>query len=467
MTFAPPSVRRTLLTWLVIPLFTLTLISTIVIYRIALNFARDAYDHALSGSAEDIAELISQPGSGLDHSAPMALSNTQRELILEGKDEQSYYTIRDLKGRLLGGDRALPAPPAPTDNDYVDRVATFYDAVIDNQPVRVVVLPVAPKAGAGGAAILIQVAETLHRRQTLAREILTLLILPQLLLVFLSLAIVWYAVGRGLRPLAHLQSSILERSPRDLNSMRTTDVPTEIRPLVSAFNELLHRFNRVLNSQNLFIANAAHQFRTPLAGLKLHVALAARQNNLDEVRYSLGQLDLALDKLTHLVNQSLSLARNEPGADQSLELALLDLNALAQSVTEEWIGAAAKKEIDLGFETAGEPVWIRGEPVRLTELLNNLLDNALRYTPEHGTVTVRVDREYRLEVEDNGPGIPEAEREMIFERFYRSSEHRVDGSGLGLAIVKEIAEIHLAEVKVQPGENQQGSCFQIIFPGPC
>jgi len=246
--------------------------------------------------------------------------------------------------------------------------------------------------------------------------------------------------------------------------MDMTGVPRETRPLIGAINGLLDRVVRVLDAQSRFVTDASHQLRTPLAGLKTHIALASRQKTLAAVQYSLGQLDVGVDKLIHLANQLLSLARNEPGADRALKLVAVDLNALAQSVTAEWISTAYKRGIDLGFEEAGQPVWVNGDSVRLTELLNNLLDNGLRYTPKGGIVTVRVSHPPLLEVEDNGPGIPESEREMISERFYRLQEDQADGSGLGLAIVKEIAEIHQAALTLKTGVNNQGSCFQLVFP---
>jgi len=284
------------------------------------------------------------------------------------------------------------------------------------------------------------------------------------LLILLAAVIVWYAVGRGLRSLSRLEASVAARSHLDLSPVQDPDAPAEAQPLVSAINALLQRLEGVLNAQNRFIADAAHQLRTPLAGLKAQIALASRQNSLEDVRHSLNQLEIGAEQLTHLVNQLLSLALNETGADRSLKLVPLDLNALAQSITGEWISVAVKKGIDLGFESAGVPVWVDGDALRLTELLKNLLDNALRYTPNNGTVTVRIRPDLTLEVEDNGPGIPEEEKARVFERFHRLLGHQADGSGLGLAIVKEIAEIHGATVTVQDGINGHGSCFSVMFP---
>jgi two-component system sensor histidine kinase TctE len=453
----PPSLRRTLLKWLLIPLLSLLALSAVAIYRLALGFAWNAYDRALGESAEDIVQLI-QTNARLNKSV-FEFSKTARALILDDKYDRSYYSIRSERGLLLGGDATLPLQLiGPTLGPV------FYDASIDGQPVRVVSLPTLLHANEHTSLIHVQMAETLHKRETLAREILTLMIVPQLLLILLAAGIVWYAVGRGLRPLAQLEASITARSPLDLEPMQINDVPAEIRPLIGALNGLLQRVVSVLDSQARFVADASHQLRTPLAGLKAHIALAVRQRSPDDMRYSLGQLDVGVGKLTHLVNQLLSLARNEPGADRSLQLRALDLNALAQSVTGEWLSTALKRGIDLGFEGAGGAVTIQGDPLRLTELLNNLLDNALRYCPSCATVTVRVLPERLLEVEDNGPGIPVTERERIFERFHRLHEQQIDGNGLGLAIVREIAVIHQATLTLTDGQASSGSCFRLIFP---
>ena len=454
------SLRRTLLMWLLIPLLTLLLISSVAIYRVSLNFSRVAYDRNLAESADDISQIIIK---NLRTSAyPYLLSKSAREMILQDKYDDFYYNVRDEQNTLQGGDTNLPAPP----RNLLERnakTAAYYDAFVKNKAVRVVTLPVIVLTPNNAQLIHIQVAETLHKRKTLAKEVLTLITLPQLFIIALAASIIWYAVGRSLRPLIELEASVAARSPLELKPMEMTGVPTETRPLIGAINGLLDRVVRVLNAQSRFVTDASHQLRTPLAGLKTHIALASRQKTLEAVQYSLVQLDVGVDKLIHLANQLLSLARNEPGADRALKLVAVDLNALAQSVTAEWITVALKYGIDLGFEGVLEPVWIKGDSLRLTELLNNLLDNALRYTPKGGIVTVRVTHPPLLEVEDSGPGIPELDRVMIFERFYRLEENQVGGSGLGLAIVKEIAEIHQAKINLKSGANHRGSCFQLAF----
>jgi two-component system, OmpR family, sensor histidine kinase TctE len=455
------SLRRTLLRWLLIPLLTLLAISAVVAYGIALNFARDAYDRALYESAYDISELVKNAVQ--EGKLPFKLSAAARQLMLSDKYDDIYYNIRDEKGVVLSGDGKLPAPPVDTAQED-EKGDPFYDALVDDKSVRVATLPLTLTINNNESRVHIQVAETLHKREVLAKDILTGLILPQLLLILLAAGIVWYAVGRGLRSLIRLEASVAARSHLDLSPVQDPDAPAEAQPLVSAINALLQRLEGVLNAQNRFIANAAHQLRTPLAGLKAQIALASRQNTLEAARHSLDQLEIGAEQLTHLVNQLLSLARNETGADRSLKLVPLDLNTLAQSITGEWISVAVKKGIDLGFESAGMPVWVNGDALRLTELLKNLLDNALRYTPNNGTVTVRVRPDLTLEVEDSGTGIPEEEKARVFERFHRLLGHQADGSGLGLAIVKEIAEIHGASVAVRDGINNRGSCFSVMFP---
>jgi two-component system sensor histidine kinase TctE len=455
------SLRHTLLKWLLIPLLSLLVLSGIAAYGIALNFARDAFDRALYESAYDVAQLIQK--SIQDGKPPFPLPHTASDLILADKYDDIYYNILDERKTVLSGEPHL-APPLFPPGKNTGKEELFYDAVMDGKPIRVASISFFLHYADHDQRIHIQVAETLNKRRQLAKQILTGLILPQLLLILLATGVVWFAVGRGLRPLSRLEASVAERSHLDLSPVQAPDAPAEAQPLVNAINALLQRLQLILSAQNRFIADAAHQLRTPLAGLKAQIALALRQQSLEDVRHSLDQLQIGAERLTHLVNQLLSVARNEPGADRSLALASIDLNTLAQGTTGEWIADAVKRNIDLGFEGAGHSVMVNGDAMRLNELLKNLLDNALRYTPSGGTVTVRVTAEPALEVEDNGPGIPKEERERVFERFYRLLGNGADGSGLGLAIVKEIAQSHGASASVKAGKNGVGACFRVSFP---
>jgi len=222
----------------------------------------------------------------------------------------------------------------------------------------------------------------------------------------------------------------------------------------------------VLDFQARFIADTAHQLRTPVAGLKAHIEVALRENDLAQTRTALAHLYTSAERLSRLVGQLLSLARNEPHSARSENFAPLDFNKLTFDTTTEWVAHAYRKNIDLGFEGAGRAVMVRGDATRLTELINNLVDNAIRYTPSGGRVTVHVRDEPRpqLVVSDDGPRIPVEERERVFERFHRLLGTHAEGSGLGLAIVRDIASLHEAEIDLTDDVDGVGNTFVVTFP---
>jgi two-component system sensor histidine kinase TctE len=318
------------------------------------------------------------------------------------------------------------------------------------------------------------VAETLDKRAQLANEIIKGVILPQFIILPVILALVWFALSRGLSPLAELQERIRARRPDDLSPIDSRQVPEEISPLVGSLNDMLERLAQTIDMQKRFIADAAHQMKTPLAGMRMQSELALRQVDADEIHRSLEQLATSSESATRLVNQLLALARAENQPHAGLAFEQLDLAALARATVQDWVPASFAHRIDLGYEAQDEPVSIAGNALMLRELLSNLIDNALRYTPGGGSVTVRVRRDgdqALLEVEDTGPGIARAERPRVFERFYRILGSGAEGSGLGLAIVREIAQQHGAEVDVfnNPRSHLKklpGSLFRLTFPPP-
>jgi two-component system sensor histidine kinase TctE len=292
------------------------------------------------------------------------------------------------------------------------------------------------------------------------------MLLPELLLIGLVGALVWYGVARGLKPLAALQREIGNRSHRDLSPLPEQNAPGEVRSLIRAMNGLLARLSEALSAQQRFIADAAHQLRTPLAGLKTQTELALRQKELDEVRHTLQQINTATGQTTHLVNQLLSLARAEPGANRAQAQQPINLGDLARETTTEWVPRAIERNIDLGFDASAGAANIEGDTLLIKEMLGNLLDNALRYTQRGGQVTVRVAaarNQVMLGIEDNGPGIPAAERERVFERFHRVLGGSAEGCGLGLAIVREIAQSHNADVSLGPGAGGSGTLVTVAF----
>jgi two-component system sensor histidine kinase TctE len=340
--------------------------------------------------------------------------------------------------------------------------SAYADATLHGAPVRIAAL----RATSGGVPATVAVAETRVKRQMLARQMLLGIILPQLVLILIAGLLVWMGVARGLAPLRQLRAAVAARSHRDLSPVAAGEVPAEVHPLLAALNELLARLSEVLSFQNRFIADAAHQLRTPVAGLKAHIEVALREEDPAQMRQSLAHLYTSVERLSRLVAQLLSLARNEPNTVKALDLVPLDLGELACDVTMEWVPEAYRRNIDLGFEGPPAPVHIRGDAVRLTELLTNLLDNAIRYSRDGGRVTVRVQDAPTptLSVSDDGPTIPAAERTRVFERFHRLLGTHEDGSGLGLAIVREIATLHAASIVLDEDSDGVGNRFSVAFP---
>jgi two-component system sensor histidine kinase TctE len=345
----------------------------------------------------------------------------------------------------------------------------FYDGELHGDRVRVALLRTGNGPEAFAPPAVVQVAETLAKRRALAREIFIDVILPQLLLILIAGLLVWGGVARGLSPLGHLRQAVAARSHLDLSPVAApADVPGEVHPLLQAINDLMARLDEVLTFQNRFIADAAHQLRTPVAGLKAHIEVALREDDPAQTRQALAHLYTAVERMSRLVSQLLSLARNEPSGVKKLELAQLDLSRLVFETTMEWVPEAYKKDIDLGFEGEEPHVTIKGDALRLTELVNNLLDNAIRYSRRGGKVTVRVLSHPcpRVTISDDGPSIPVAERQRVFERFHRLLGSHTDGSGLGLAIVREIAALHHADVSLDDDTDGVGNTFTVSFPEP-
>ena len=316
-------------------------------------------------------------------------------------------------------------------------------------------------------------AETLEKRRQLAKQIVKGVIFPEFIILPIALTLVWFALTRGLSPLAALQDHIRARRPDDLSPIDASAVPEEISPLVRSLNDMLARLSQSIQLQKRFIADAAHQMKTPLAGMRMQSELAMRQSDRKEIQHSLEQLSKSSETATRMINQLLALARAETQEAQAMPFEKIELTELSRHVVQEWVQAAMTRRIDLGFEAENVELSIRGNPTMLREMLNNLIDNALRYTPALGSVTVRVQadnkqRQAILEVEDTGPGIPLSERTHVFERFYRILGTDVEGSGLGLAIVREIAIRHGVDIELLSNLHSKdprypGSLFRICF----
>jgi len=447
------SLRRSLTYWMLGPLLLLVSAGTFVSYRIALSAANKAYDSSLLDPVLAIASHLKRNGTRLE----LDLPSIAIEALRIDTEDRVYYSVLGSGGEeLIAGTARLPAPPERLNpGEHI-----YYDATLEGERVRVAARAVTVENG--GTAI-VQVAETLIKRDKLVLELLVASAVPQVLIAFAAVAPLWFGIGLGLRPRDRLRGEIAARSPRDLRPFSVGDKPQEVSALVAALNQLLSRLNAAIASQQRFIANAAHQLRTPLAGLKTHAELARREPSTSELKSLLDMIAGETQRTSHLVNQLLTLARAEPGETPSGQP--VNLHEIVGRDVRDWVQRALGKNIDLGFEL--EDAWTVGEPLLLRELAANLLDNALAYTQPGGSVTLRTavrNGESVLEVEDNGPGIPETEREKVFERFYRVPATGGEGCGLGLSIVSEIAGRHNARVDLGQPSGGRGTLICAVFP---
>jgi len=491
-TYVPPNpepdenIRHSLfgeiLDWMLAPLLLLWPMSIAITYLVAKSIANQPFDDAL----EDRVTVLSQQIRSVGGKAAGQLHPSGRDILRADDVDSVYYLLAGPDGELLDGDRDLPRPRLNAADEHARSGAVeFRNDSIHGTPIRVAYTYInldplherSPQPPLEPPLALVQVAETLDKRAHLAGEIIKGVILPQFIILPVILALVWFALSRGLSPLAELQQRIRARPQDDLSPIDPRQVPEEISPLVGSFNDMLERLGESMAMQKRFIADAAHQMKTPLAGMRMQSELALRQLDPAEIHRSLEQLAKSSESATRLVNQLLALARAENQPQAGLAFAGIDLPVLARETVRDWVQASFAGEIDLGFEppAADEgPVVIAGQPLMLRELLSNLIDNALRYTPAGGSVTVRVRRDGEralLEVEDTGPGIAPNERERVFERFYRILGSNTQGSGLGLAIVREIARQHGAEIDIFNNPRCQskrfpGCLFRLTFPPP-
>lgn len=315
---------------------------------------------------------------------------------------------------------------------------------------------------------VVQVAQPLSARRELAAKTALDTIAPLLMVLPFMGVFVWVAVGRGLGPVRLVAKELRSRSPYSLAPLSISGMPDEIAPLTHALNDLLLRLDSSLNSQRAFVADAAHELRSPLAALKLRMQLVERANDEAERKSAMADLNLGLDRASHMVQQLLTLSRQEAELAERPYVEV-DLLELARRVVGDQATIAGEKGIDLGIVEGGTAI-VSGDPVALEVMLVNLIDNAIRYTPVAGRIDVCVsssDEEATLMVSDTGPGIPEAERQRVFDRFYRIEGSQPQGSGLGLAIVRNVVDRHRGEISLSDGPEGRGLCATVRLPLSC
>ncbi len=448
------SLRVTLLRLLIPPVAVILAVGSVGAYYLSIDPAADAYDSSLVNTAIALSERIRvQEGNPV-----FDLPSAAEAVVRTDKYDKVYFVVRDSAGRVIAGDQDIPLPPPGL---RPDEGVVAYDAEVHGRRLRVTALLVP----CGPGICTVNVAETTIKRDRLARDILIGSVLPQALLAILTLVLVWYGVTRGLAPLARLSDEIRQRSPRDLRPIDESGAPAEAKPLLGALNKLFGQVDESNRNQQRFLANAAHQLRTPLAGLQAHTELAMAQPVPEACLAELEYVHSATIRTARLANQLLALARAEPGGNRPADFAQVELRQLVEEIADEWVHRSMAKDIDLGFDL--NLAVVSGDAFLLRELLATLVGNSVEYTPSGGHVTIKTGRTAEgafLEVEDDGPGIPAAERERVLERFYRMPGTAGTGSGLGLAIVREIAAAHGARVEMGEGHGGRGCSVRLIFP---
>jgi two-component system sensor histidine kinase TctE len=440
----PRSLFGEILDWMLAPLFLLWPMSVAITYVVAQSIAVVPYDRGLANNVLVLAKQIKDVNGRIRLQLPLPA----REMLRADETDSVFYLALGPRGEYLGGDRDLPLPSMAAP---LPGIVQYRDATVRGFSVRIAYTWVSLPGARDAQPVMVQVAETLEKRSQLANEIIKGVIIPQFAVLPIAVLMVWFGLSRGIAPLNKLQARLRARRPDDLSPINEREAPQEIAPLVAAMNDMLHRLSTNVDAQKRFVADAAHQMKTPLAGIRTQAELALRNASPEDMQASLGQLIAGAEHATRLVNQLLALARAEDAGSAAYPSTQVDLQEIAHEQTQNWVHEALGRHIDLGLEGSDTPVPIRGNALLLAELLNNLIDNALRYTPSGGTVTVRVRTQGPhaiLEVEDSGPGIPEDERERVFSRFYRILGSSTGGSGLGLAIVREIAQQHGAVITV-------------------
>ena len=464
----PTSLKYQLFSWLLILLLPFIVVSTVAGYLLTNHFINRTYDKALYRTALALADQVSLEELGLQ----VTLPQVAKDLLEFDEDDDVYFRIVGPSGDLIRTHTDLPLPNIyPKDDQFL-----YYNTSLNAEKLRVVVYALPAIAGfapnTDNSKVYVMVGETLKKRTEMTNEIILSMLLPQLLIVLLVSALLFLGIKRGLLPLDKLKTELAQRKMNDLSPVKHRKLPTELQPLLGAFNDLLARVGNSVAKQQRFISDAAHQLKTPLAGLKTQAELALREKQPAKIAHALGQINHASSNLSHLVDQLLSLSKVEPEGTEFVIFESINLGQLAQVVAGDWVNAARQKNIDLGYSgnsqaALKQDVFIQGNAVLLRELMNNLIDNAIRYTPAGGSVTVGIKHDKGVPVfyvQDTGMGISPENQAFIFERFYRVLGTQQEGCGLGLTIVQEIAERHEATISVVSEGEGRGAVFLVQFP---
>jgi two-component system sensor histidine kinase TctE len=442
------SLRLRLFAWLFLPLVVVGATAATGAYVFMERRLTAAYDLDLGDIARALVPYIKAGNGGLS----LQLSETADAILRADSTDHVYYVLRDGEGRVVAGDPHLKPPP-----HIPGETLLYWDDMLEGRRIRAVALDTA----VAGQPVSVVAAETTFKRQHASDDAMLSAIAPTALLSLAAIIAVIVGVRRGLGPLERLREELQARSHVDLRPVEEGHVVEELRPLVKELNLMLARLKDAQSTQARFIANAAHQLRTPIAALVTQLDAARREGGEREAHFAQAREGAA--RLARLAQQVLSLAAADPVSNPVARSEPCDMAEIVRGHADAWVRAANLRHVDLEFDLA--PAQIEGDPVLVGEMAANLVDNATRYGATYVLVgTRREGRHSILEVVDDGPGIPLEDRDRIFERFRRLERHSPGGSGLGLAIVHEIAQRYGAQVNVDDAPSGRGTRIRVAFP---
>jgi two-component system sensor histidine kinase TctE len=444
----PDTLRGQLVLLATMPMLLVLIASAAATYFIAYRVASRAYDYSLLDTARTIANLVHFTAGA---SPSIDLSPGVKEVLSYDPLDRVYYGVTSEEFGLLAGRGDLPVP------DESSSEGLYYNGVVDAQPARLIALQLP-------SGVNIIVGETLRKREALTKQIVLAVLATEAVLVAVGGALLWYGIRRGMAPVQRIANALALRGHHDLRAIHIDPGAAELRSLVHSVNDLMGRLDSSLSMQHRFVADAAHQLRTPIAGLLAEIETALARNPSDEARASLEHLRVSSLRVARLVNQLLALARAAPGQQMQIDFKPVDLTALVRKTCADWVPEALRCGADLGYDGTDAPIVIEGNAPLLEDMTGNLIDNAIRYGHPGTVIDVSLQLENArpvLSVSNDGPAIPTAERERVFERFYRVPGSSGPGSGLGLAIVRDVARMHRAMVDV--GVAGKRNVFKVTF----
>jgi two-component system sensor histidine kinase TctE len=454
---SPKSLRQQLIIRMLLMMLPLFVLLWVIAYFSSQYFINATFDRSLTRRTYALADRVEVLRGKVQVDIPVAA----REMLAFDQQDLLFHRVMDPQGRVIEGEAEMP--PLPGNSGIKPDQLLVYDGIKNGENVRVAAYALSLRGTSAKGTVLIQVGETLSRRQAMADRATLAIVVPMLLMTLVAAMAIAYGVGRGLEPLSRLRDRLSAREALDLRPVPLEGTPAELRPFLDEINSLLRRLAEAVEAQSRFVANAAHQLRTPIAGIRAQAEAALVTAHPEDAQHALTRIAKSTQTMGDLVQKLLVLARVD-AAENTLCLQRLDGVELVREMAREWAPQALAKGVEIGFDTNGDDTAVMGDAQLLQEMLANLIDNALRYGGTQIMLTVRgTGQGSDWLVADNGPGIPESQRSAVFAPFHRLSSG-VGGAGLGLTIVQRIAQLHGAGVSLGTGSGGVGLAVRVHFP---